>query len=361
MSSADDQFSVEVLERLLRQVRARGRDEDHFLHLLQSAVEHVRAGVFAKDPQGRYLFVNQAAADVIGLPVAQIVGRSDHEIFPAPLAEQLYEFDRAAREARRALQREKRLPAPGQLGEVRDFFAVRVPVSQRESDPLQPLCGVWIDTTELRLAQEQLRQALEQFEQQQRDSEALRSEAGDAAVRDPLTGVYARAHFDERLRREIEAALHDPHEFALVRVEIDHFETLVEEKGSAAGDAVLQALGLQLRASTRALDTPCRLGDERFAVMLSGIGLATAHARMESVRRQCEAQTVSFEGGEARFTISVGVASYPHTTARPQALLAAAERALALARQRGGNAVALASITFDEQSAGNDELPPFLR
>ncbi|WP_170162365.1 sensor domain-containing diguanylate cyclase [Caldimonas tepidiphila] len=351
MISAEETLSADVLEQMLRQAHARGCDDHRFLQHLQLAVEPLRAGVFAKDPQGRYLFVNQAAADVIGLPAAQIVGRRDTDIFPAELAHRIVELDRSARSQRRALECEEALPAPGQPGLERDFFSVRVPVSQRESDPLQPLCGIWIEITELRRTQDQLRQALAQL---QHDAAAGAS-GPDGQVRDPLTGVYARGHFEEQVRREIEVSLREHREFALVTVEVDAFDALIGEHGVAAGERVLQALGLQLRASTRAMDAPCRLGDERFAVLLSGIGLATAHARMENVRRQCEALPVMHEGREIRFTVSVGVACFPHTTARPDALLPAAERALAQARERGANTVALASISFDAPAAGLDE------
>lgn len=350
MSPAEENFSVDALERLLRQVHARGLDDHQFLQQLRTAVEPVRAGVFAKDPQGRYLFVNQAAADVIGLPAAQIVGRRDAEIFPAELAHRIVELDQAARSQRRALECEESLPAPGQPSQVREFFSVRVPVSQRESDPVQPLCGVWIGVTELRRSQDQLRQALTLL--QQAPEAAAAPQAPDAGpLRDPLTGVYAREHFEGQVRREIEISEREHREFALVTVEVDDFEALVAEHGVAAGERVLQVVGLQLRASTRAMDAPCRLGNQRFAVLLSGIGLATAHARMESVRRQCAAQVLMHDGRELRFTVSVGVASFPHTTSQPEALLPASEKALQQARHLGANAVALARIAFDERPA----------
>lgn len=341
-STPDAAFSVDALEHLLRQVHAQGLDDHRFLQQLKEAVEHVRAGVFAKDLHGRYLFVNQAAADVIGLPAAQIVGRRDVEIFPDELARRIALLDQGARTRRRAVESEESLPAPGQPGQVREFFSVRVPVSQRGSDPLQPLCGVWIRVTELRRTQQELHEALAALQRPPGAAGAQRPEP----ARDPLTGVYAREHFQGQVRREIEVSTRELREFALVLVEVDGFDALVAEHGEAVGERILQGIGLQLRASTRAMDAPCRLGRERFAVLLSGIGLAAAHVRMEAVRRQCEAQVLVHEGREVRFTVSVGVASFPHTTAEAQELLPAAERALQQARERGANAIALASIAF---------------
>jgi diguanylate cyclase (GGDEF)-like protein len=106
-------------------------------------------------------------------------------------------------------------------------------------------------------------------------------------------------------------------------------------------------MGRLLRSGTRAMDASARLDSRRFLVMLSGVGLATAHSRMESLRRRCATQIVAIAGRDLRFTTSMGVASYPHTAADGEQLLAACEAALAEARRRGGNQVTLASIRFE--------------
>jgi diguanylate cyclase (GGDEF)-like protein len=109
----------------------------------------------------------------------------------------------------------------------------------------------------------------------------------------------------------------------------------------------LEALGRLLRSNTRAMDASCRLGEDRFAILLSGVGLATAHSRMEGLRRQCATQIVVLDGRDIGFTVSMGVASFPHTAHSELELMQAAGSALAEALRRGGNHLALASIRFD--------------
>jgi len=106
-------------------------------------------------------------------------------------------------------------------------------------------------------------------------------------------------------------------------------------------------MGRLLRGNTRAMDASCRFDDRRFAVLLSGVGLATAHSRMEGLRRQCATQIVVLEGQELGFTASMGVASFPHTAHSQDDLISACEAALAEAQRRGGNHVTLASIRFE--------------
>ena len=95
------------------------------------------------------------------------------------------------------------------------------------------------------------------------------------------------------------------------------------------------------------MDASCHFDDGSFAVLLSGVGLATAHSRMEGLRRQCATQIVVLDGRDLGFTVSMGVASFPHTASTQEELLQAATTALAEARRRGGNQVALASIRFE--------------
>jgi diguanylate cyclase (GGDEF)-like protein len=95
------------------------------------------------------------------------------------------------------------------------------------------------------------------------------------------------------------------------------------------------------------MDASCRFDERRFAVLLSGVGLATAHSRMEGLRRKCATQIVVHAGQELGFTVSMGVASFPHTAQTQGELATACEAALQEAQRRGGNHVTLAAIRFE--------------
>jgi diguanylate cyclase (GGDEF)-like protein len=106
-------------------------------------------------------------------------------------------------------------------------------------------------------------------------------------------------------------------------------------------------VGRLLRGGTRAMDASCRYDERRFAVLLSGVGLATAHSRMEGLRRKCASEIVVHQGQELSLSVAMGVASFPHTAQTHEALVEACEAALAEAQRRGGNHVTLAAIRFD--------------
>jgi diguanylate cyclase (GGDEF)-like protein len=192
-----------------------------------------------------------------------------------------------------------------------------------------------------------LRVALDQLEQQQKANDGLRRELAEQGLRDQASGLNSRMHFDDQMRRELDLSNREHREFALVYMALDPGSDRVQALGERARDRICEAMGRLLRGNTRAMDASCRMDDTHFAVLLSGVGLATAHARMEGLRRKCATQIVVHEGQELGFTVAMGVASFPHTAQTQDALVAACESALAEARRRGGNHVTLAAIRFE--------------
>ena len=236
-------------------------------------------------------------------------------------------------------------------GHRREFSVNRVSLPRDDGSTPRHVLSVWIELTAQRQREMQLQQALTQLDQQQVATEIQRRETQDHAVRDSATGLYQRLHFDDQLRREVDLSSREHREFALVSIAIDPHSDAVKALGVDARMRVLESLGRLLRGNTRAMDASCRLGEDRFAVLLSGVGLATAHSRMEGLRRQCATQIVVFEGRDLGFTVSMGVASFPHTAHSEEDLMCAADLALAEACKRGGNHVALASIRFEPGEA----------
>jgi diguanylate cyclase (GGDEF)-like protein len=292
---------------------------------------------------GRYVFVNEAMETFLQRPRDQILGRVEGELFDASLTTSL----RAAQEAAMA----QGAPLLSQhrfewAGARREFSVLRV-LSPADDTGRRWLCSVWADAAGERLREAQLTAALEQIEQLQRANDLLRREITDQASRDPASGLYRRPQFEDQLRREVDLSTREHREFAIVFIELDRPAEKVLALGEAGQQRILEAMGRLLRGGTRAMDASCRYSEQRFAVLLSGVGLATAHSRMEGLRRNCVTQIVMHAGQELGFSVSIGVASFPHTAHTQDTLVAACEAALAEAQRRGGNHVTLAAIRFD--------------
>jgi diguanylate cyclase (GGDEF)-like protein len=292
---------------------------------------------------GRYVFVCETMAGFLKRPAGEVLNRTDPELFDSGVATVLRAAEQTAALHGEPLTSEHRFE---QGGSRREFSVLRW-ATPPDTAGARWLCSVWRDVAPERQREAQLRAALEQIEQQQLANELLQRELADQALRDPASGLYRRAHFEDQLHREVDLSTREHREFAIVFIEIDPLTPKVRALGAAGEQRVLEAVGRLLRGGTRAMDASCRYDESRFAVLLSGVGLATAHARMEGLRRKCATQIVVHEGQELGFTLSMGVASFPHTAQTQDALMLACEAALAEARRRGGNHVTLAAIRFE--------------
>ena len=291
---------------------------------------------------GRYRLASPALASLLGCAGAELCGRSDADLFDPSTAALLRAADHTALAQAEALLSEHRFEL---AGERRQFQVLRQ--ASPAGDGPRLLCSVWRDTAPQQQRDAQLRVALDQLEQQQKANDSLRRELADQGLRDQASGLNSRAQFDDQMRRELDLSAREHREFALVNMSLDPFSDKLLALGARGHDRICEAIGRLLRGNTRAMDASCRTDDRHFAVLLSGVGLATAHSRMEGLRRQCATQIVMLDGIELNFTVAMGVASFPHTAHSQDELISACTAALAEARRRGGNTVALASIRFD--------------
>jgi diguanylate cyclase (GGDEF)-like protein/PAS domain S-box-containing protein len=325
--------------------RALEADEAALAGVLLEALDRVDVLLSVKEvSSGRYLHVNAAMAALFGRDASAMSGSTDAELMEPAQSAAMRAAEQSALAHAAPTLSEHRIDRDGRK---REFRVTRLPLARADGGPSRHVLAVWLEQTGAHQREQQLQQALAQLEQQQVAAELLRRETQDQGLRDSTTGLYQRLHFDDQLRREVDLSSREHREFALVSIALDPLNDTVKALGVDARNRVLEALGRLLRSNTRAMDASCRLDEDRFAVLLSGVGLATAHSRMEGLRRQCATQIVVLEGRDLGFTVSMGVASFPHTAHSEADLLDAADTALHEARKRGGNHVALASIRFE--------------
>ncbi len=169
--------------------------------------------------------------------------------------------------------------------------------------------------------------------------EVQRAEAAEQRVRiDALTQLPNRWAFEERLA-ECQAAL-DRYDqpYCLVLFDLDHFKSINDRFGHAAGDAVLSTVGRVFRSQRRTTDHICRTGGEEFALLLPHSRLEAAMLAAERFRGKIESATLSYKGRELGVTASAGVAEAVKGKSGHD-LLESADAALYLAKSQGRNQV----------------------
>ena len=158
-----------------------------------------------------------------------------------------------------------------------------------------------------------------------------------ALTADHLTGVLNRRCFLERAEREVARLLQQGRTCCMAMVDVDHFKSVNDGHGHAAGDAVLCAIAKVLRAGVRDSDVVGRLGGEEFAVLMPATGLDVATALAERLRTEVAALRLTHDGRTLQVTVSVGVSV--NGRAELKRLMADADAALYQAKRSGRDRV----------------------
>jgi diguanylate cyclase (GGDEF)-like protein len=154
---------------------------------------------------------------------------------------------------------------------------------------------------------------------------------------DPLTGLFNRSALEQRLG-ELDGQPCDPSEglsHAFLLCDLDHFKSVNDRLGHAAGDAVLQDVAYTMRSALRAGDSIYRVGGEEILVILPGAGREDALEIADRLRSEVrERRPVG-----VTVTVSIGVAVSEAHRVDTEDLLARADAALYAAKAGGRNLV----------------------
>ncbi|HEX2881897.1 MAG TPA: GGDEF domain-containing protein [Polyangiaceae bacterium] len=158
----------------------------------------------------------------------------------------------------------------------------------------------------------------------------------ELTLRDPLTQLYNRQYFDDRLYREFMFAQRHGTPLGLLLIDVDHFKEVNDTCGHPTGDAVLKLLALRLQETMRTEDVVARYGGDEFVIIVRGSSLQQLEVLATRLCEQIRALHIAPELG-LPVTVSIGVAccdssaSYPS----PRALLLAADDAVYAAKEAG--------------------------
>lgn len=162
---------------------------------------------------------------------------------------------------------------------------------------------------------------------------------------DSLTGLPNRVAMDECLAAALSRVEQDNESFALMVVDLDHFQHINDSLGHDFGDRVLVEVSERLKSCSRQIDVVARLGSDEFIMLLHRVDSKAAEA---AGRRILKTMAQPFRLGGISFTVtcSIGVAVCPMDGLRLDDLMCCAQAALQSAKASGRSSVRL------HQSAG---------
>ena len=171
----------------------------------------------------------------------------------------------------------------------------------------------------------------------------LRRELARGSIRDPMTGLFNRRYLMLRLEEEFSRARRHRTPLSLLLLDIDHLKKINDAFGLVAGDTVIRKVAQTIRAQVRREDLLGRTGEESFGILLANNRYRGAAILANKIRSEVEELLLQFRGESFQVRISAGVSAFPDNPSIRGAddLVRTTEDALAAAKSRGGNRVAV--------------------
>lgn len=183
--------------------------------------------------------------------------------------------------------------------------------------------------------------AIEVLRAKSHQRSALTRELRELADTDQLTGLLNRRSLEELVRqRHADGST----QAVVILLDVDHFKSINDGQGHAAGDDVLVQVAQQLRRHLRRNDSVARYGGEEFLVLLAEGDLASGRQLAESLRAALRGKDIVLGSGEIlRVTASFGVAQGTLDPIGWHALVRAADTAMYAAKSLGRDRVQVAT------------------
>ncbi len=276
--------------------------------------------IYTYDASGVFHSANRATAELLDESGKELAGREMARYLSAASAAGLPE---RIEQLRRAGELEGEVEA--ELADGRRRW-LRFRNRRLEQDGRELFLGTAIDVTEARKAERLL---------------------AEQALQDPLTGLANRRLLDDRLSLALASAERrvfrgGASRVALFALDLDGFKAVNDELGHSVGDRLLIAVARACGEQVRRTDTLARLGGDEFVVLLTEAGDNEQLEKLALRLIDAIAAAAGEVSPERRVTASLGIARFPDDAFDGAELVAAADRALLLAKNEGKNRIRFA-------------------
>ncbi|MDE1996305.1 MAG: sensor domain-containing diguanylate cyclase [Rhizobiaceae bacterium] len=235
---------------------------------------------------------------------------------------------------------------PAVTGDAHIRFYAGVPLRTREGHIIGTVCAIdrrprSFGAKDLAILEELAGAAMDRIELLQ------------SAATDSLTEALTRRAFKQEADQLISLALRHQHDLACIVLDIDHFKSVNDTHGHAAGDEVLRAVAETCKANLRVGDLFGRLGGEEFSIVLPHVDREGAISVAEKMRTAVSSQLLRGDYGALNVTASFGISSLSIISKDIETLLAQADAAMYRAKHQGRNQCVSWSTIRPDHAAGS--------
>ena len=190
-----------------------------------------------------------------------------------------------------------------------------------------------------------------------RRSRTLGRRAQASNPRDPVTGLYQRAHVLDRLNALLAG---DEADGGLIYIELDGAGQIRERVGLTSFDALFNQIGAFLAAHIGAHDLAARYGDTSFVLLCQGDADALARLATD-LRERTTREVFEHEGKSLAVSLSFGICGFGAGLGDAGTMLNAAERALVEARTRSNTHIGVYRMATAAPAVDGEPLVELIR
>ncbi len=293
---------------------------------LDTIIENVPSPIIVKEiPSLRYILINRAAEEYLGVDRATLIGKTASDILPAISSGSIdAEDQKLIASGETAFLGEHAVVTP--KNGTRIVTATRLPVMGHDGKP-QYLISLIHDITD-----------------RKRDEQRI----AHLARHDLLTDLPNRSAFNECIAATASLASMSGESFAVVVIDLDRFKAINDVYGHAVGDTLLREVARRLEGAAQG-GFLARMGADEFAVITpTGPQPATAEALTERLRAAFGSE-IDVEGHVLRVGLTMGVGIFAQDGADATTLMANVDAALSRAKAEARGSVRFFDVAMDNQ------------
>lgn len=184
-------------------------------------------------------------------------------------------------------------------------------------------------------------QELQARESQYQQLEQMAKKMEELARTDPLTKLFNRRYFLEKLEEEKNRCARSVKPFSIVLIDVDHFKAFNDSYGHNCGDFVLQSIASTMKETIRKQDIIARWGGEEFIILLPETSIEGCKIVAEKIKQKIATQVYTYQEKDLSVTITAGIAMHNNDYSIDECIKKA-DDALYKGKKHGRNEVVIA-------------------
>lgn len=321
--------------------------------LLKLLTENLPDMLWAKDLDGKYIYVNQAICDnlLMATNTLEPIGKGDlffalrerekHKDRPDwhTFGELCFDSDQIVIDNDKAMKFEE---SGNVKGELLYLEVYKAPIYNDDGEIIGTI-GSGRDITQLKTIQLELEKSVKQLDSQQ-------VKMNYQSTHDSLTDLPNRSLLVDRLEQSINLATRHKRKVAILFMDLDNFKEINDSLGHNIGDDILIEFTKRLKNKMRRSDTLARLGGDEFCVLLTDITDLDDVLDFVSKSMSILHEPFLIGNNSLYINMSIGVSMYPNDSDNINTLLKNADAAMYKAKNNGKNTYCFYDQTMTEKA-----------